>query len=203
MQRDEQGVRDLADRIFKITSEYETFKGARDGVIFHCWGQFRASRDPFLLDEMQVTIQHFESTKHWALLPFFMASAAELRGEVDDRTGATDLLDRASKLVDDTGELWCNAEIIRLRALYCARSKDEKLALLQASLAVATGQGAKLWQLRTAMSLAELLRDQGDEGGAHALLAPICSWFREGANTRDLISARTLLAELDQRSPGY
>ena len=133
MQKDEKGVRDLSDRIFKITSEYETFKGARDGVIFHCWGEFRASRDLSLLDKMQATIEHFDRTSHWALLPFFMASAAELRGEVGDRVGATALLDRAAGLVGKTGEQWCAAEITRLQALYSAHSKNEMLALLQAS----------------------------------------------------------------------
>ena len=196
MQRDDLGVRDLADRIFKITSEYETFKGARDGIIFHCWGQFHATGDPALLDEMQATIENFYTTKHWAMLPFFMASAAELRGEVGDHAGAADLLNRAFKLVGNTGEEWCTAEIIRLRALFSASNADEKLALLQASLALATAQGAKLWQLRTAMSLAELWRELGDESAAHALLAPICGWFTEGANMADLISARNLLALL-------
>jgi class 3 adenylate cyclase len=196
MQRDDQGVRDLADRIFKITSEYETFKGARDGVILHCWGQFHATRDPSLLDTMQATIEHFDTTKHWAMLPFFMSSAAELRGQVGDLVGAAALLDRASKLVGDTGEQWCAAEITRLRALFSARNEDEKLAFLQDSLAVATAQGAMLWQLRTATNLAELWRDRGDAGAARALLAPICDWFTEGANMGDLISARTLLAAL-------
>jgi len=198
MQRDDEGVRDLADRIFSITSEYETFKGARDGVIFHCWGQFHANRDPALLDKMQATIEHFDTTKHWAMLPFFMASAAELRGQVGDRARAAALIDRAFELVENTGENWCAAEITRLRALFSARDEDEKLALLQASLAMAASQGAMLWQLRTATSLAELFRHQGNSDRAHALLAPICDWFTEGANMRDLVSARALLATLSQ-----
>jgi class 3 adenylate cyclase len=196
MQRDDQGVRDLADRIFKITSEYETFKGARDGIILHCWGQFHANRDIGLLDKMQATIEHFDTTKHWAMLPFFMASAAELRGEVGDRLGAAALVDRAFQLVGNTGEEWCAAEIIRLRALFSARDTDEKLTLLRASLAMATAQGATLWQLRTATNLAELWRDQGDEVAAHDLLAPICGCFTEGADMSDLIYARSLLATL-------
>ncbi len=196
MQRNDQDVRDLADRIFKITSEYETFKGARDGIIFHCWAQFHATHDLALLDRMQATIEAFDTTKHWALLPFFMASAAELRAEVGDRHGAAALADRAFQLIGNTGEQWCAAEVLRLRALFSARDTDEKLALLQASLAMATAQGATLWQLRTATSLAELWRDQGDEAAAHRLLAPICGGFAEGTNMRDLISARTLLVAL-------
>jgi predicted ATPase len=85
-------------------------------------------------------------------------------------------------------------EIIRLRALFNAR--DEKLALLQNSLAMATAQDAKLWQLRAATKLAELWLNLRDESAAHALLEPICGSFTEGASIRDLISARTLLAAL-------
>jgi hypothetical protein len=65
-------------------------------------------------------------------------------------------------------------EIIRLRALFNARDADEKLALLRTSLTMATAQGAKLWQLRAATNLAELLLNLRDESAAHALLEPIC-----------------------------
>jgi predicted ATPase len=88
------------------------------------------------------------------------------------------------------------AEIIRLRALFSARDADEKLALLQTSLAMATAQGVKLCQLRAATNLAELLLNLRNESAAHALLEPICGSFTEGANMRHLISARTLLAAL-------
>ena len=65
---------------------------------------------------------------------------------------------------------------------------------------MATNQRAKLWQLRTATSLAELLQDQGDKAGARALLTPICGGFSESANMSDLISARRLLASLGEQS---
>ncbi|MCS3763125.1 ATP-binding protein [Bradyrhizobium centrosematis] len=197
MLRDDQGVRDLADRIFQITSEYETFKGARDGIIFRCWGQFHIERSISLLDRMEQTIEHFEATKHWAMLPFFMSAAAELRGQAGDSTSATALLSRASELVSVTGEQWCTSEILRLRALFCARNEIEKHALLEKSLATAVAQGAILWQLRTATNLAELWQDQGNVGAAHALLAPLCNSFLEGKTMRDLFSARTLLAALE------
>jgi hypothetical protein len=43
-----------------------------------------------------------------------MASTAELRGDVDDRTSAMDLLNRASKLIDNTGEQWCAGDLSAL-----------------------------------------------------------------------------------------
>jgi predicted ATPase len=64
------------------------------------------------------------------------------------------------------------------------------------ALAVARQQQAKSWELRAAMSLARLWRDQGKVQEARELLAPVYSWFTEGFDTRDLKEARVLLEEL-------
>src|SRR5215813_5549358 len=64
------------------------------------------------------------------------------------------------------------------------------------ALAVARQQQAKSWELRAAMSLARLWRDQGKTVEARELLAPVYGWFMEGFDTRDLKEAKTLLEEL-------
>jgi len=63
------------------------------------------------------------------------------------------------------------------------------------ALAVARQQQTKSWELRAAMSLARLWRDQGKLQQARELLAPIYGWFTEGFDTLDLKDA-TLLDEL-------
>jgi len=55
------------------------------------------------------------------------------------------------------------------------------------------------WELRAAMSLARLWRDQGNVQHARELLAPVYEWFTEGFDTRDLKEAKALLGELAQR----
>ena len=64
------------------------------------------------------------------------------------------------------------------------------------ALSIAQEQGAKLWELRAAVSLAQLRRDQGRRTEAHDLLAPIYDWFTEGFDTPDLKEAKALLDEL-------
>ena len=64
------------------------------------------------------------------------------------------------------------------------------------ALTVARQQQAKSWELRAAMSLARLLRDQGKQQQAGELLAPVYGWFTEGFDTRDLKEAKALLEEL-------
>src|SRR6476659_9206196 len=69
-------------------------------------------------------------------------------------------------------------------------------AYLERALTVARRQQAKSWELRAAMSMARLWRDQGKPQRARELLAPVYGWFTEGHNTRDLKDAKALLEEL-------
>jgi predicted ATPase len=64
------------------------------------------------------------------------------------------------------------------------------------ALAAARQQQAKSWELRAAMSMARLWRDQGKRDEARELLAPVYGWFTEGFDTRDLKEAKALLDEL-------
>ena len=52
------------------------------------------------------------------------------------------------------------------------------------------------WELRAAMSLARLWRDQGKPQQARELLAPVYGWFTEGFDMRDLKEAKLLLEKL-------
>ena len=148
---------------------------------------------------MQDCLNHFDSTKHWALLPFFIASTAELRGDAGDIAGAAELLERAAELVKITGEQWCQAEITRLQARFSARDPDDAFALLFASLEKARSQCAKLWEARTAISLAEMWRDNGDKAAAQEVLGSVYGWFSEGLDNPDLVNARALLNQLNGR----
>ena len=67
---------------------------------------------------------------------------------------------------------------------------------IQRALAVARKQQAQSWELRAAMSMARLWRDQGKRQQACGLLAAVYDWFTEGFDTLDLKEARTLLDRL-------
>jgi predicted ATPase len=69
-------------------------------------------------------------------------------------------------------------------------------AHFERALAVARAQQAKSWELRAAMCMARLWRDQGKRQQAHDLLAPVYGWFTEGFDTLDLKEAKALLEQL-------
>jgi predicted ATPase len=93
------------------------------------------------------------------------------------------------------------AELYRLRGealLAGAGTVSEAEAALQQAVDVARRQNAKSWELRGAMSLARLRRQQGRPQEAAALLAPILGWFTEGFDTADLKDAKALLDKLTE-----
>ena len=61
---------------------------------------------------------------------------------------------------------------------------------------MARGQQVKFWELRAAMSMARLWRDQGKRQQARDLLAPVYGWFTEGFDTLDLKEVKMLLDQL-------
>ena len=102
--------------------------------------------------------------------------------------------------VKTTRESWCEAEVNRIAGevalLSPERDATKAEAYFESALAVAREQQAKSWELRAAMSLARLWRDQGKVQQARELLAAVYGWFTEGFDTRDLKDAKVLLEEL-------
>jgi predicted ATPase len=96
-------------------------------------------------------------------------------------------------------ERWYQAEINRIAGEIALNSRDPDPAKAEAyferALAVARQQRAKSWELRAAMSLARIWRNQSKVQEARELLAPVYGWFTEGFDTRDLKEAKALLAE--------
>jgi Tetratricopeptide repeat len=95
---------------------------------------------------------------------------------------------------------WCTPELLRIggkRRLQPGREDQAAAeALLLRSLDVARQQGALSWELRSAMSLAELWKDQGRHDAAVNLLVSVRDRFTEGFSTADLVSAGRLLRRL-------
>ena len=110
------------------------------------------------------------------------------------------LVEEALGLVNRTEERYYEAELHRLQGeLLLQRSPHEPSAgevAFAKALEVAREQEAKSLELRAAMSLARLWRQQGKTPEARALLAPVYEWFTEGFATADLQDAKALLSAL-------
>ena len=132
------------------------------------------------------------------LLPFYLAMLAEVFGIAGHPEEGINSLAEAAKIIETTQERWAEAEIYRLRGrLFLSINQHGAAeASYRNALAVARRQSAKFWELRAALDLARLWRDQGKRTEARDLLAPIYGWFAEGFDTPVLQDAKALLDEL-------
>jgi predicted ATPase len=107
-------------------------------------------------------------------------------------------LDEALQIAERTGERLFAAELNRHKGELRRRRGHSGAAeeLYRKALSIAEEQEAKLWELRAAVSLARLRRDQGRRAEARDLLATVYGWLTEGFGTPDLKDAKALLDEL-------
>ena len=127
----------------------------------------------------------------------YLAIAHADLGQIDD---AWRCIGEAISTIEATKERWFEAETNRIAGEIALKSPQPDAAKAEGyfdrALAVARQQQAKSWELRAAMSLARLWRDQGKVQQARELLAPVYGWFTEGFDTLDLKEAKALLEEL-------
>jgi predicted ATPase len=99
-----------------------------------------------------------------------------------------------------TGDRYMEPECVRLQGELTLEAKpsDAEAAerLFKEAITIAQAHGAKSWELRAAMSLAELLRSRNRRDEAGACLEPVLNWFSEGLETEDLRQAKDLMAAL-------
>jgi tetratricopeptide (TPR) repeat protein len=104
-----------------------------------------------------------------------LGSLALAHARAGQAEAALDLLSEALAAVEDMNERVFEAELHRIigdTLLSMLRQGEAEVEFTRA-LAVARQQQAKSWELRAAMSLAQLWRDQGKERQARELLAPV------------------------------
>ena len=130
-------------------------------------------------------------------LSWLAAALAEL-GQLDD---AWRCVGEAIAAIETNNERWYEAEVNRVAGEIALKSIEPDAAKASTyfgrALAIARTQQTKSWELRAAMSMARLWRDQGKREEARELLAPVYGWFTEGFETLNLKQAKALLDELE------
>jgi predicted ATPase len=141
----------------------------------------------------------FRSTGAALYEPWHLSHLAMAYSELGQPDDARRCIDDAINKVERSKEKWCEADISRIAGEIALISPErdavEAESYFERALSVARQQQAKSWELRAAMSLARLWRDQDKPQQARELLAPVYGWFTEGFDTRDLKEAKTLLEE--------
>jgi predicted ATPase/DNA-binding SARP family transcriptional activator len=149
---------------------------------------------------MSSGIGAWRSTGSTLWTPWYLSNLARAYAGLGQFGNAWRCIGEAMTAVETTNERWCEAEVHRTAGEIALMSPEPDAAKAEArferALAVARGQEAKIWELRAAMSMARLWRDQRKRLKAYDLLTPVYGWFTEGFDTLDLKEAKTLLDEL-------
>ena len=140
------------------------------------------------------------STGATAWIPSYLSYLARAYAELRQFDDAWRCIGEAMTTMETTKERLWEAEVHRIAGEVALKSPKPDRAKAEAyfehALAVARTQQAKSLELRAAMSMARLWRDQGKRDEARNLLAPVYGWFTEGFDTLDLKEAKALLDEL-------
>jgi predicted ATPase len=153
-----------------------------------------------LVDMIASGIAGWRSTRATVYVSLHLSALARAYAELGQFDDAWRCIGEAMTTIETSKETVFEAEVHRTAGDIILLSPEPDAAKAEMyfnrALAVARAQQAKSWELRAAMSMARLWRDQGKRDAAHELLAPVYGWFTEGFDTRDLVEARDLLNAL-------
>ena len=113
------------------------------------------------------------------------------------------MAEQAIERCEQTNERWFLAELIRVKGELLLRKKSAAAkaeSCFREALDWARRQGALSLELRAAMSLARLLREQRHCAEAIAVIKPVYNRFTEGFGTTDLANAKALIDDLHRVS---
>jgi tetratricopeptide (TPR) repeat protein len=132
------------------------------------------------------------STGAGSLEPHVLGLAADAHRRLGEIAEARALLLQAFAAAKRNGPGWYDAELHRLDGELRLDLAEAEACFRQA-LELARSRGAKIWELRAALSLGELWRRQGKNEEAQAIVLETYGWFTEGFDTPDLKRARAFL----------
>jgi class 3 adenylate cyclase/predicted ATPase len=190
----------LADELVTLADEIGSVYWKVLGTLTSGWVQMLRGEAANAVSTITCQLAAQRSMGAQFYLPFSLLHLAMAHAELGQLDEAWRRIHETISAMKLTEEGLYEAEIYRTAGeivLKSPRADAEKaLAYFERALIVARQQQAKSWELRAAMSMAQLWRDQGKRDEARELLAPVYGWFTEGFDTRDLTDAKALLDEL-------
>jgi DNA-binding winged helix-turn-helix (wHTH) protein/predicted ATPase len=217
LRREERLAEEHADAAIAVATEHGLVMYEAMATTARGWTQIGSGRAEEAVEQIRQGLAAQQTTGARLVRPHFLAllsGALEKAGRADEALG---VLEEALAIADSTGERYYEAELHRLKGEQLIASAtrpdvrpsargrtadSESSALASAercfmqSIEIAQRQKARSLEMRAAMSLARLHRDQRKPKSAVALLRQTYRSFSEGFETVDLREARALLDEL-------
>ncbi|SDJ85014.1 adenylate/guanylate cyclase [Bradyrhizobium sp. Rc2d] len=197
-------ARDRAEALIELSTEQGFPHFLAPATVIRGWALTESGELETGLAQLRQGLPAWRATGANVYEPHFLGLQAEALG----RSGAVEeglgLIAKALDRVEETRERWFEAELHRMMGELMLRLPRPDPIAAEARLchaaATARRQGAKLWELRAATSLARLWIEQRRRSEAHDLLSPLYGQFTEGFETVDLQAARAILRDITASS---
>jgi class 3 adenylate cyclase/predicted ATPase len=187
----------LIDELVDLAEQKGTLFWKGYGMLLRGWLLVMTGDAAKAIDIIGSGIAAVKSTGATAYAPWYLSNLASAHAELGQFGEARHFIGEAMAAIDATRERWCEAEVYRIAGAVALMSPEPDPAQAEArfeqALSVARDQQAISFELRAAMSMARLWRDQGRRRQARDLLTAVRGRFTEGFETGDLRQAQTLL----------
>ncbi len=197
---DAAAARRAAETVVELGRKLEMALMVAEGAVCSAWARARFGHSNSGTTELRQAIAVYSGQGNRAYMTLFQGELAALEAEREGAEEALALIDEALALARETGERLSDAFLHCLRGEILLKRDSANTAPAEkaflTAIAIAQQQKARSFELRAAMSMAGLWRDQGKGEKALELLAPVYGWFTEGFDTLDLKEAKALLDEL-------
>jgi len=190
----------LVDELLALADEIGAKQWKVGGMLVRTWLFAVTGKTSDAVQMLTSGITAWRSTGSTVFMPWFLSLLARAYAGLSQFDDAWRCIGEAMTAVETTKEKWCEAEVHRVAGEIALLLQEPDTAKAEAyfdrALAVARKQQAKSWELRAAMSMARLWRNQGKRDQARELFASVYGWFTEGFDTLDLKDAKALIDEL-------
>jgi predicted ATPase/DNA-binding winged helix-turn-helix (wHTH) protein len=152
------------------------------------------------VEALQACLQTLRAARYGMVTTWFSISLAQGLAALGRVAEGMARVEAAIRLVEANGDFAYLPELLRVKGdilLSIPQPGDvEAEKCFVQSMELSRRQGARAWELRTAVDLAALLVGRGERENARALLRPVYEQFVEGLDTADLRAAERLLETL-------
>jgi predicted ATPase/class 3 adenylate cyclase len=194
---DAEAAHPVAERTIMLASEYAFPLWLAGGQMLRGWARSHLGDVRQGLPEIRKSIRALEATGAFIWVQFARYLLAQTLAKAEHLTDAMKLVDETLLMVAGTSGRWYESELHRLKGDLLLQGGDSTAAAeacYEKAIAIATRQGARLWQLRATNALASLCGAQG-RLDVHTRLAPLYGSFDEKLMSADLRHSKALLAQ--------
>ena len=169
--------------------------------VFESWVLGQQGRWDEAIAGMRKMLEGFKASGTYLIRSHFLGLLAELYQGAGQPMEGLAAIEEAFTVAKETGERMWEADLYRLKGDLLLTRGGVQIATVAEScfakaIEIARSQGARLWELRAALSLGHLWIGQGKGRLVREMLEPLHRSFGDSLDIRDVVRAAALLKQL-------